>query len=443
MNKMTREYYQETMGPATGSVKPSQSNPGRRKVLFLCYRFPYPLIGGDRIKSYHLLEHLSSFADVDLIALNEWNTGFGEYLDHIRSMVHSVTVIPFSPMKASMRIAGSLFTRLPIEMAWYKVPEMQQAVDAALERTNYDMVFSFFTRTACYVSEYKGTKMLIAEDSRILADERASKSFELTPEYIVRRLDAAKLLRYEPETMKKFSVTSFVARPDEERVKAVDPSLRTAILTNGVDTEYFDYRDGSEREDALLFTGHLRIFHNTRMAHRIIKHIYPAIKEVYPNMKLWIVGNAAPKSVRKLVEKTEGAELFEGVKDMRPFYHKAKLFLHPQDVGAGIQNKLLESMATGCPIVTTAIGASGIDGIINGMHVFVSETDDEFIQTALRLLANTEERGWLARNSRTLIERRYKWSNIYQSLDDIIEGLIPDFFKVGDSLPATKKKKTN
>ncbi|HET9135838.1 MAG TPA: glycosyltransferase, partial [Candidatus Kapabacteria bacterium] len=272
-------------------------------------------------------------------------------------------------------------------------------------------------------------KIMIAEDSRLLADERASNTFSMTAEYIVRKIDAAKLRHFEPQIMKQFTVTTFVARPDERRVKAVDPGIRTAMLTNGVDLSYFEYKD-SGREDAMLFAGNLPIFHNAKMAERILRDIFPKIRTERPEMKFWIVGKDPENWLQKLIEKTEGAELFANVSDMRPFYQKAKLFIHPQDVGAGIQNKLLEAMASGCPVVTTPIGASGIEGIINGMHVMVSETDEEFVQTALRLLDDDKERHWLAHNSRQLIEKRYQWQNVFSSLDDIIEGIIPDFFSI-------------
>ncbi|MBS1904233.1 MAG: glycosyltransferase [Bacteroidetes bacterium] len=418
--------------PTNGSgTHTSAPNTTRKRVLFLTYRFPYPLVGGDRVKSYHLLRHLSTIADVDLISLDEWDTGHGEALEHLRSFCHSVKVVPFRKRAAALRIVRSLASSTPIEAAYYNDPLMQRAVDEALICNHYDLAIGFFIRTACYLKYATGvTKMLIAEDSRLLADERATKHFSASPEYVVRRIDALRLRRYEPALMKQFAVTTFVATPDEERVKGVDPAVRTAILTNGVDLERYAFNDG-ERENAILFAGHLGIYHNRRMVERVLTSIYPAIRAERPDVKLWIAGKDPTDDLVKLIAATDGAELFRDPADLAPFYAKAKVFVHPQDVGAGIQNKLLEAMASGCPVVTTPIGASGIDGIINGMHVMVSETDEEFVHNGLRLLGDAKESAWLARNSRTLIERRYSWDQVFSSFDDIIEGIAPNFFTVG------------
>lgn len=424
-----KKMIQTATEPTIGSGTQSQTSSQQRNVLFLCYRFPYPLVGGDRVKSYHLLRHLSTIANVDLITMDEWDTGHGEALDHLRSFCRSVTVVPFRKTAASLRIASALLSSTPIEAAYYNDPVMQRTVDSALASNSYDLAISFFIRTACYLEDAPVQKMLVAEDSRLLADERATKHVALNPEYFVRRIDAIRLRRYEPAMIKKFSVTTFVASPDEERVRSIDPALRTAILTNGVDLGRFAFNDG-ERENAILFAGHLGIYHNRLMVERIVTKIYPQIRAARPDVKLWIAGKDPSPALRRLIEQTEGAELFANPDDMRPFYAKAKVFVHPQDIGAGIQNKLLEAMAIGCPVVTTPIGASGIDGIINGMHVMVSETDEEFVINGLRLLADAKESSWLARNSRTLIEHKYNWEQVFSSLEDIIEGIAPNFFSV-------------
>ena len=383
------------------------------------------------MKSYHLLRHLSEISEVDLISLDEWGTATHENLQHIKQFASTVTVVPFNKTSAVKRAALSLFTKTPVEFAWYNSPQMQEVVDIALQNKRYDLVVCFFMRTASYMTyrtyDTYTPKILIAEDSRLLADERASEKFSFSVEYFVRKNDAAKLRAYEPEMMRHFDVTSFVAEPDQQRVLAEDPTLKTAILSNGVDTNAYSFYEG-EKENAILFAGHLGIYHNKMMAQRIVKNIYPKIRERSPQTKLYIVGQDPDESLAKLIRETPGAELHQNVPDMKPYYEKASLFIHPQEIGAGIQNKLLESMAMGTPVITTAIGASGIGGVVNHKHVVVSETDEEFVEAAISLLADTEECRHIAHNARKLIEERYTWEAIFADFDSIVSGVIPDFF---------------
>jgi len=290
-------------------------------------------------------------------------------------------------------------------------------------------------RTAEYVKDVTDTpKILVAEDSRLLADERATEKFSMTAEYFVRKIDAGKMKSYEPYLASKFNITTFVAQPDEHRLLAINPTLKTAILSNGVDTEEYSFSEGG-RENGILFSGHLGIYHNRMMAERILKNIFPKIHARSPQTKLYIVGKDPDAALSALVQATPGAELHGNVPDMKPYYKKASVFIHPQEVGAGIQNKLLECMAMGVPVVTSAVGASGIQGIIDRMHVLVSETDEEFVEAALALLAHEEECRRLAANARKLIEQRYTWNVIFDSFDKIISQVTSNFFILPKRVP--------
>ena len=403
-----------------------------KKVLFLTYRFPYPLIGGDRLKSYHLLRHFSDISNVDLISLDEWGSATENNFAEIAKLTKTVTVVPFKKGAARWRAAFSILTKIPVEYAWYDSPEMQIAVNNALDKQRYDLIVCFFLRTAIYVKNVKNTpKLLVAEDSRLLAQERGSKKPSLSPEYVIRKIDAGKLTSFEPAMMKKFELTTFVAQPDQDRVLKVDPNLQTALLTNGVDTNHYSFSKG-KKENNILFAGHLGIYHNKLMTRRILNKIYPLIKQVSPETTLRIVGKDPDRSLKNLVAATSGASLHSNVPDIAPYYEKASVFIHPQEIGAGIQNKLLESMASGTPVVTTVIGASGISGVIDRRHLLVSETDQEFANAALSLLNDQSESARLSENARKLIEQRYTWEKVFDSLDVIIASLAPSFFVTTD-----------
>jgi glycosyltransferase involved in cell wall biosynthesis len=406
------------------------------RILFLSYRFPYPLIGGDRIKAYHLVKRLSTIARVDLIALDEARSANTETIPELEVFA-DVRVIPFNKRRAALRIAKHLPTDLPIEFAYYNDADMQRAVDEALASNHYDLIICFFLRTAMFVRDHTTTpKLLVAEDARVILEERAIEQYSVVSrltdqiQYLVRKIDAERLRSYEPQAMSEgFARVTFVSKVDERRIRLADPNLPTGILTNGVSLSEYEFCAG-EREDKLIFFGHLGTYHNILMATRLLKNIYPKIREVSPRTKLAIVGKSPGKELQKLVERTPGAELHPDVKDIRPFLRSCKVLVHAQTVGAGIQNKLLEAMAMGTPIVTTPVGASGIEGLEDNVNALIRTTDQEMIEATLSLLKNDEKALRLARNSRELIESCYTWEHVYHSLDSIIREIVPGFFEI-------------
>src|ERR1043165_8451105 len=124
----------------------------RPKVLFLSHRFPFPLIGCDRIKAYHLVKHLSEIADVDLIALDEAHAATPETSSALDAYAN-VRIVPFDHAKAMRRVVTHLISSTPVEFVYYNDPDMQRAVDEALAAKKYDLIICFFLRTAHLVKD--------------------------------------------------------------------------------------------------------------------------------------------------------------------------------------------------------------------------------------------------------------------------------------------------
>ncbi len=406
------------------SLSPPERGKGKRYVRNSTF------LRGDRLKSYHLLRHLGTIADVDLISLDEWNSGHDDNLDEVKKIVKNVKVVPFKRTAAWARVLFTLPTKTPVEYGYYDSPQMQEAVDEALERNRYDLIVCFFLRTAIYVHNVVDIpKLLIAEDQRLLMQERSSQEFSFSGEYFIRANDAKKLRTYEPKTMRHFDLVTFVAKPDLEGIYSLDPTIPSMILTNGVDTDRLQFL-ATKRENAILYAGVLSVYHNKNMVERLAKKILPLIRKASPDTKLYIVGKDPDAETRRLIESTPGAELHANVPDIKPFYERAAIFVHPQVTGSGIQNKLLESLATGCAVVTTPVGASGIGGMQDGVNALVRTTDEEMAQAAIELLDNESLRSLLAEGGRQLIEERYTWEKVFKQFDEALKIVVPDFFAI-------------
>ncbi|HET6512975.1 MAG TPA: glycosyltransferase [Candidatus Kapabacteria bacterium] len=410
----------------------------RRRILFLLYRFPWPLVGGDKVKPYHLLRHFAEIADVDIIATDESNDITPEGFAHIQQFAN-LEIIPFDKTKAKLRILKGLAGSRPIEHNYYYSSEMHSAVNRAVTSKEYDLIVCFFLRTAEYVKDLKIAKLLIAEDARVIMQERASRKFKLTPEYLVRKIDAKRLKAYEPKMAEHFDHVTFVAEEDRARIFAANPRLSTSVVSNGVDLAKFKYNEGT-RSKTILFAGHLGIYHNKLMAERLVGQIFPLIQTKLPDVKLKIVGKDPSQKLRTLITSMKNVELHADVPDVAPYLMNEGIFVHPQTVGSGIQNKLLEAMACGIPVITTPVGAGGIDGLVPSTHAIVTETDHEIADRAIELLRDQTSSLSMQRSARQLIENSFTWDTIYEALDHAIEICVPDFFDAVTAKPLGVEK---
>ncbi len=389
----------------------------RLKILFLTARFPYPIIGGDRLKPNYVLTHLAENHDVTLVSFYHGGKAPKEYVEAIESKGIKVRAVPLNPIVAAFRTVKNAY-KYPLEIGFYTQPEYKKVVDKLLEEENFDLAFSFFMRTAEYVKNKPIKKILMAEDCRTLYQKRSFQNSRRPLQKLVRFWEYKALKRYEPEIVNHFDAVTLVTPEDIEAMEKQNPNARYALLSNGVDISKFNPpKDGQIRKD-IIFAGKMDVWANQLMATKLVKEILPRIKNKIPNVKLKIVGANPPNTLRAFESKN--VEIIPDVPDMIPYLQEAKLFLHPHNGGSGIQNKLLEAMACGCPVATTPTGNQGIHAK-HGEEALIGETAEDLADLAIEALKNNELNANLSQNGRKLIEKTHSWEVIFKSTDEIIE----------------------
>jgi glycosyltransferase involved in cell wall biosynthesis len=390
-------------------------------ILFLTPRIPYPLIGGDRIKSFKLLSYLSKKHNVTLVTFYQGKDDYKPYQKMIESLGAKVYVIPLNPIWAGLNSLFRLYQFKPLEILYYNQKPFQNLVDQLLSKNKYDLAFSFFMRTADYLKDKDIPKILIAEDCRSLYQKRSYLQSRHLIQKLVRKYEFLALSKYEPETMVHFDLDTFVSSEDIDYINTIKPLNKYRLLTNGTDIEHFIPLE-FEKRDLILFTGKLDYWLNKLMIDRLINSIIPLIQKEFPEITLTIVGAKAPKYLKELAKKGR-FQLYENVPDLLPYLQRARVYLHPHIGASGIQNKLLEAMSAGCPVVTTESGNQGIYGK-HRQHLLIGETDEEIANYAIELLKNQEFAKQISQNARQLIVENHSWENIFEKLFELIEEVV-------------------
>ncbi len=392
------------------------------EILYLTPRFPYPLIGGDRIKSFMMLAHLSSNHNVTLVTFYQGNSLPKSYKKAIEEMGIELRIVPLNPVIGGLRCMTRLFGKRPLEILYYYQPEFQAEVNRVIEEKDIDLSISFFMRTAEYVKNAEFAKILTAEDCRTLYQRRSYEKSERLIQKYVRYWEWKKLSKYEPEMIGNFDITTVVSDRDMVEMKSLNPNAELRLLTNGTNiNEFHPPSDNSKRKD-VLFAGKLDLWANQMMIQSIVKEIMPQIREKFPAVKLNIVGAKPPQSILSL--RCDWINVHPDVPEMAPYLRNAKIFIHPHKGASGIQNKLLEALACGCPVVTTTTGNQGIKGV-NNEEMIIGENPAELAELAIELLSDNELYEKISLKGRELILRKHTWESINKRLDEILDELFP------------------
>lgn len=385
-------------------------------ILFLLPRYPFPLIGGDRVKPYYILKHLAKNHHVTLVTFFQGKKFTESLKNSIKKLGVDLHVIPLNPVNAGAHSLPGLMSKKPLEILYYEQKQYHEEVAKLLEEKHFDVAFSFFMRTAEYLKNVEIPNILMAEDCRTEYQKRSYKGSKNLKQKLIRFWEWKKLAKYEPEVVNYFDAVTLVSDEDIQLMKKLNPNANYKLLSNGVDIEKF-VPDSKVKRQNLLFTGKLDVWANELMVNRIVNEILPIVKKGIPNIKLVLAGANPSKSIMKL----EGGdvEIYSNVPEIVSYLQKAAVYVHPHYGGSGIQNKLLEAMSAGCPVVTTNTGNQGIYGT-DGENIMIADSSEEIAKKVIKLLKDKELSEKISTNARNHIVETHSWGAIYEQCDNII-----------------------
>ncbi len=203
---------------------------------------------------------------------------------------------------------------------------------------------------------------------------------------------------------------------DAQALSAAVKADQIAVIPNGVDLEYFDYRPAPEA-GRIVFTGNMSWPPNEDAAEHFVRDVMPAIQNRIPGASFWIVGAEPSARVRSLAT-IPGIHVTGTVADIRPWFWSAAAYVSPLRFGLGVKNKILEAMALGAPIVATSQSLTGTP-LIDGRHAMIADDDTKFAESVIRLLDEPELGNSLSREARRLVEAEYSWHSIASAFEEL------------------------
>jgi sugar transferase (PEP-CTERM/EpsH1 system associated) len=388
------------------------------KILFLTHRVPFPLDKGDRIRSYNIIKFLARRHSISLMSVAHEPVAPQSY-EALRKYCLTVEIFQINSLLSKLKICCHLFSNKPLTLPVFYSRALHRSVENKLQEQQFDLIYIYSSSMAQYVLRAPHIPKLmdfIDVDSEKWFDYAARTAQPLRAVY---HREGDRLRAFEKEVATACDWNIFASERELDLFKWIAPNASSLALPNGTDLKHGPTT--SYRANKLVFVGAMDYFPNIDAMVYFAREILPLIQREIPEVELLIVGRNPSRRVQAL-GRLRNVTVTGSVAKVDPYLCDAAVSVIPLRIARGIQNKILEAMAHGVPVITTTAALEGIEAT-PGADLLVADNPHAFAKMTTALLKDKTLRQTLANNARLLVQRKYNWERNLGKLNDIIEDL--------------------
>lgn len=377
------------------------------EILFLAHRVPFPPDRGDKIRSFHILNHIAGFARVHLVALADDARDIDPPRE-FRALLGECVIVPRTKSRARAA-AEALATGEPLSLTAFADARIGAAVTRILAEHPIDAIYAFSGQMAQYLPA-DGPRAIMDFVDLDSAKFAAYADDARAPVRWLMRREARLLGAYERAVSARVAASVFVSAAEA----ALLPGA--IAIENGIDTSFFDPATGfarvAEPGPLIVFTGQMDYRPNVNAVVAFARDMLPSIRAAHPAARFAIVGRAPTATVRALAG--EAVIVTGEVADVRGWLAAAAVVVAPLKLARGVQNKVLEAMAMARPVVASPAAAEGID------HAGAIVVAEGAATAVADLLADRARAEALGRSARARVIARYGWDARLAGLEALL-----------------------
>jgi sugar transferase (PEP-CTERM/EpsH1 system associated) len=395
-------------------------------LLYLVHRLPYPPNKGDKVRSFHLLQHLARQHEVFLGTFID-DPADEAYIDTVRGYCADLHIARLTPPLAKLRSLQGLLRGEPLSLPYYRDAGLRHWVETTLAEHRCAAGLVFSSVMADYIPDWQALPTLVDfvdMDSAKWTQYAGTHHWPLSWLY---RREGERLCAYERAVAGKASHSFFVTPAECELFLAAAPESRGRVdaLGNGVDADFFSPDPAWANpfpagEIPLVFTGAMDYWPNVDAAVWFSGEVMPAIRQRYPLARFYVVGRNPAPAVRALAG---ASTVVTGtVADVRPYLAHAAIVVAPLRIARGIQNKVLEAMAMARPVLASTACAGPISAC-EGEVLLAAESASDYLDRVGVLLADPARATALGATARAHVLAQFSWDAQLALIDRHLECL--------------------
>lgn len=397
------------------------------RILFVTPYVPSSV----RIRPLGFIRELSKRHAITLATL-VYPSAEARFLNEVTPYCQAVHPLALKRPEAWARCLLSLPTSLPLSVAYTQSASMHRLVRELVRRDGFDLIHVEFARAAPLATEVdralheapaqreRIARVYDAVDSMTLASARTFRASHSRLRRAVAALEWAKFRRFEAWAIRQYDRVLASSPADRAALSDLAPEVPVAFLPNGVDTEFFAPPNGNQpglgtEPPTIAFLGRLSYHANVTSVLYFYHHILPLIRARRPDVRLLLIGRDPAPAIQALAA-DPNVEVTGYVPDVRRHLARATVSVCPMRAGAGVSNKVLESMAMALPVVSTSL-ATGALAVEHDRELLIADDPVDFADMVLALLSSARLRARLGKQARAYVEAHHRWPAIADQLE--------------------------
>lgn len=391
----------------------------RKRILVLTPRFPYPVVGGDRLRIYEICRELSKHYELSLLSLCESEAEMCSPppTDGVFGKIERV----FLPRwRSVLNVLAAVPGQTPLQIAYYQSAAFAGRVRELLPE--HDLCIAHLIRTGHYVRQ-AGTPVILEMTDAISLNYRRVRELEKVRGFKswVYRFEAERLLRYERAALESFAAVTLVSELDRAFLLDGRGGGNVVVCSNGVDLDALPFRERRTSEPAIAFIGNMASIQNLDACFYFAEEILPRVRGRL-RCTFRVVGRIGASDARRL-RAMDGVEVFGNVESVPEAVGNARVGVAPVRLGAGVQNKVLEYMALGLPVITSPVALEGLQARA-GSDLLVAATPEEYAVQLETLWHDEVLRTRLAASAYRYVRENHSWAGRLRPLVERVSALL-------------------
>ena len=393
------------------------------KILMLTPYLPFPDSSGGQIRSYNLIKDLSKKHEITLFSLIK-DDSEKRFIPELAKYCTNVRVFKRSKSPWTLRnILLTGFGPYPFLVIRNLSPKEKDAVKEEIEKVHYDLIHAETFYVMPHIPKTKIPILLVEQTIEYLVYKHyVDGSKNLLIKWLL-SIDVAKLRFWETKFWKKADGVVAVSESDRGEMLKLVPGLEINLVPNGVNLDFFEEKKNwSTKTPKILFIANFKWLQNVEAAELLLNEVFPLIHKKDSSVKVWIVGQHIPQEITECESDNIIIDDLDedDQESIRKAYFESSVFVSPLRGPGGTRLKHLAAMAAKLPLVTTSVGAEGLEAT-DGREVIIRDNPEGIAEAVLTVLTNEKLAKNIAENARKLVETKFSWFTMSEYLDDIYE----------------------